>query len=66
MNIAWLFPQPSWWYGVARVFDLGAQLDSDNLAVAPRRLDIAALRHDWETVGAAIAEALGQPKKQTP
>ena len=46
-----LFPRPSVWYGIARLIDLGAQLDSYNTSPTPSDSDALAMFADWLMVG---------------
>lgn len=46
-----LFPRPSVWYGLARLIDLGAMLDSYNDRETPEEADRIALYLDWLAVG---------------
>ena len=52
-----LFPLPSFFYGIARVFDLGAQLDSYNVSITPDQADSIALSADWLAASADVREA---------
>lgn len=46
-----LFPAPSPLYGVARLMDLGANLDSYNEVTTPEQADRLAIMMDWYVVG---------------
>lgn len=45
-----LFPQPSVFYGIARLIDLGASLDSYNTSDSPEEADARAIYGDLHTV----------------
>lgn len=53
-----LFAQPSFVSGVARVFDLWGQLDEYNRSESPSEADAKAIAADWFVVGQDIAEAI--------
>lgn len=55
-----LFPSPRILYGIARVLDLGAQLDSYNVSPTPAGADALALFSDWRMVGRDLEHALEQ------
>ena len=52
-----LFPLPSFLFGLARVFDLGAQLDSYNVSITPNQADSIALSTDWMAASTDVREA---------
>lgn len=53
-----LFPEPSGLYGVARLFDLTAQLDSYNTSVTEAVADAIAMYCDWSAVGQDLRNAM--------
>jgi hypothetical protein len=53
-----LFPTPRILYGVARLLDLGALLDSYNVSQMPAEADALALYSDWRMVGRDLQYAL--------
>lgn len=53
-----LFPRPSVLYGIARLVDLGAQLDSYNFAITPDEADSLALYSDVFMVGSDFRAAI--------
>ena len=55
-----LFPIPRIWYGIARLVDLGAQLDFYNESLTPAEADALALYSDWKMVGYDLRAALRQ------
>jgi len=46
-----LFPAPHVLYGIARLIDLGAQLDLYNESLSPAEADYLALYSDWMSIG---------------
>jgi hypothetical protein len=50
MRTDFLFTQPSFFRGVARVIDLWGQLNAYNLSVTSSEADLIALRSDWEMI----------------
>lgn len=52
-----LFAQPSWLSGVARVIDLGASFDEYNVSATPARADARALSADWRVIGQDLFSA---------
>lgn len=56
----YLFAEPSFLEGVARVFDPAGVLNTYNRMPSAQEADLAALRADWTAVGAQIAEAAAQ------
>lgn len=57
-----LFAQPSFASGAARVLDLWGQLDGYNISPSPAEADAKALAADWLVVGQDIYEALEQAR----
>uniref|UniRef100_E6Q0D5 Uncharacterized protein n=1 Tax=mine drainage metagenome TaxID=410659 RepID=E6Q0D5_9ZZZZ len=55
-----LFAQPSFGSGVARVFDLWGQLDDYNRSDTPSEADAKAIAADWLVIGQDIFDALDQ------
>jgi hypothetical protein len=55
-----LFAQPSFASGVARVFDLFGQFDEYNRSETPEEADAKAIASDWIVVGQDIADAIEQ------
>jgi hypothetical protein len=55
-----LFAQPSFASGVARVFDLFGQFDEYNRSETPEDADARAIASDWIVVGQDIADAIEQ------
>jgi hypothetical protein len=53
-----LFPLPSILSGVARLLDLGAQLDEYNISATPREADVRAMYSDWRAIGEDLHEAM--------
>ena len=55
-----LFAQPSFASGVARVFDLFGQFDEYNRSETPEEADAKAIASDWIVVGQDIADTIEQ------
>lgn len=53
-----LFPMPSAIYGLARLLDLGGQLDSYNVSLTPAQADALALGSDWLAVSCDFREVM--------
>ena len=53
-----LFARPSFWEGIARIFDLGSTLQVYNRSRSTVIADANALRSDWRAVGQDIANAI--------
>jgi hypothetical protein len=53
-----LFAQPSFGSGAARVFDLWGQFDDYNRSDTPAEADAKAIAADWLLVGQDIADAI--------
>lgn len=60
MNSYYLFVNPGFLSGMARVFDLGATWDDYNDWPTPEQADFYALRSDWKMVGKDIRKAIAQ------
>jgi hypothetical protein len=54
----YLFPEPSSLYGLARLLDLGAGLDSYNVSPTAAIADTIAMYCDWSAVGEDIKKVL--------
>ncbi|NOZ73081.1 MAG: hypothetical protein GXP38_14445 [Chloroflexi bacterium] len=46
-----LFARPSFWEGIARIFDFGNTLQEYNTVLTPESSDYLALLADWYAVG---------------
>ncbi|MFZ0912950.1 MAG: hypothetical protein WBQ76_16505 [Candidatus Korobacteraceae bacterium] len=55
-----LFAQPSFASGAARVLDLWGRFDEYNISETPAEADSAALAADWMVVGQDICDAIEQ------
>ncbi len=53
-----LFPQPSFWIGVARLLDFGQGLVRYNYASTAEEADFNALLSDWKAVGDDVRWAI--------
>ena len=60
-----LFAQPSFASGVARVFDLFGQFDEYNRSETPEEADAKAIAADWLVVGQDIADSIEQNESET-
>jgi hypothetical protein len=59
-----LFAQPSFASGVARIFDLWGQFDDYNRSETPDEADEKAIAADWLVVGQDIADAIEHPESE--
>jgi len=57
MGSSFLYAEPSFWEGAARLFDFGGTMLEFNRCVAPEQADFFALRADWRAVGDDIRRA---------
>ncbi len=55
---AYLFAQPSFTEGMARIFDFKGTLDTYNENESPLAADINALSNDWSMVGQDLHKAM--------
>lgn len=55
-----LFAQPSFASGAARVFDLWGQFDAYNESATPAEADANAIASDWAVIGQDIFDAIEQ------
>jgi hypothetical protein len=55
-----LFVMPHPLFGVARLMDLGAELDSYNVSQTPEEADALALLCDWRMVGRDLRTAISK------
>lgn len=53
-----IYAEPSFWEGVARILDFGNTLNEYNRSQSGKAADQAALWMDWGVVGSAIHKAL--------
>lgn len=60
MATGFLFADPSFLMGMARVFDLAGQIDEYNTSVTPEEADIRASWSDWVVVGQCLRDAFEQ------
>lgn len=61
-----LFAEPSFREGMARVLDLGGTLNEYNYSRSGRLADYFALRSDWLAVGHDIWQAIGTVQEKVP
>ncbi|MGC9292222.1 MAG: hypothetical protein ACP5EP_05800 [Acidobacteriaceae bacterium] len=59
-----LFAQPSFASGAARVFDLGGQFDAYNESATLAEADANAIAADWAIVGQDIYDAIQQHESE--
>jgi hypothetical protein len=59
-----LFAQPSFGSGAARVFDLFGQFDEYNISETPTEADAKAIAADWIVVGQDLAYAIEQNESE--
>lgn len=59
-----LYARPSFWEGLARIFDFGGSLNTYNTSRSNEEADVTALRGDWEEVGADMRRAIDTWEKQ--
>lgn len=53
-----LFARPSWFEGIARLWDFGDTLTEYNRALTPEQADSLAIEQDWSRVGDDIRAAV--------
>ncbi len=61
----YLFAQPRFLYGIARLLDLGATFDEYNESSTEQEADARAIYSDWLSTGKDIKRALDQYKSST-
>lgn len=59
-----LFAQPSFASGAARVFDLFGQFDEYNRSETPEEADAKAIASDWMVIGQDLANAIEQNESE--
>jgi len=64
VNSDFLFAQPSFASGAARVFDLFGQFDEYNRSETPEEADAKAIASDWIVVGQDLADAIEQSESE--
>ena len=62
-DTSFLFANPSFLEGIARVIDLGSTLDEYNRSLTPEQADYFAIRSDWELIGEDIFTTIESEKK---
>ena len=53
-----LYSRPSFWEGVARLFDFGGTLNRYNYSKSEREADFRAIESDWQAIGEDLRNAL--------
>lgn len=64
-DTSFLFAEPSFIEGMARVIDLGSTLDEYNSVMTQEQADFLAIRNDWEIIGEDIAIAIEAEEKKS-
>jgi hypothetical protein len=64
VNTDFLFAQPSFASGAARIFDLWGQFDDYNISETPLEADTKAIASDWLLVGQDILDSIEQTKSK--
>ena len=59
-----LFAQPSFASGAARVFDMFGQFDEYNISETTEEADAKAIASDWIVIGLDIADAIEQNESE--
>ena len=59
-----LFAQPSFASGAARVFDMFGQFDEYNISETTEEADAKAIASDWIVIGQDIADAIEQNESE--
>ena len=60
-----LFAQPSFASGAARILDLWGQFDEYNISATAEEADAAAIASDWIIVGQDICDAIKQHSSES-
>jgi hypothetical protein len=60
-----LFAQPSFLTGIARIFDFSGSINLYNFSQTPEQADLRAIQNDWAMVGQDLNTALIEYGKQT-
>ena len=60
-----LFAQPSFTSGAARVLDLWGRFDEYNISATPEEADTAAIASDWIIVGQDLCDAVKQRSSES-
>ncbi len=60
----YLYANPSFLNGMARVLDFGASLQEYNESVTPKEADYNAILRDWMVVGEDINQAIDQYEQE--
>ena len=58
-----LFAEPTFLSGVARIFDFAGSLNEYNHSLTPEQANRIALRNDWEAVGDALRTAVDEYRR---
>ena len=64
MSSYFLFANPSFISGMARVLDLGSTLNEYNYSAYPEKADYYAVNSDWRIVGSDIRTAMARYEHQ--
>ena len=63
-HIYHLYARPSFWDGIARLFDFGGLLNQYNYSKSGKEADFRAIQSDWEYVGQDIYKAIEEYDNQ--
>ena len=55
-----LYARPSFWEGIARLWDFGGTLNEYNRSLTPEQADFLALRSDWRAAARDLGMALSE------
>ncbi len=61
----YLFADPSFLSGAARMLDLGGAFDEFDGSLTPAQADELAMRRDWNAVGADLIGAMGEAEQDS-
>lgn len=64
MSSYFLFANPSFISGMARVLDLGSTLNEYNYSAYPEKADYHAVNSDWRIVGSDLRTAMARYENQ--
>ena len=64
-DTSFLFANPSFIEGIARIIDLGSTLSEYNSVMTPEQADFIAIRNDWEIIGEDIAVQIEAEDRKT-
>ena len=59
-----LYHRPSFWEGVARLFDFTGKLNKYNISESGDEADYRAIRSDWQHVGQDLSSAISEYEEE--